>query len=90
MKNFNHYSSPDVQPSITAELEALQRYTLQSRREHDRIIVFYKFINNLIKIPETYHPVPKTNRDSENLRTHPNQYERHSPTVDAYLLFQER
>ena len=83
VKNIRYHAYDD-QPSITAALGELHWDMLKDRRTNDRVILFYKLINKLIKIPDAYQPVPKTGRDPDSLRTHSKQYHHHTLAVDAY------
>ena len=68
--------------SVTALVEKLGWDSLQNRRLHSRLTMFYRVTQRLVEIPPQYHPEPHPQLKS--MKRHPKQFQRHQPEVNAY------
>ena len=68
--------------SVTEILNELGWRTLEDRRSRARLTSMYKMTNNLVAIPETYHPAPKTT--ARTRRTNHHQFSQYQANILAY------
>ena len=77
----NPYRLSENPTSVTALVEELGWDSLQNRRLHSRLTMFYRVIQGLVEIPPQYHPKPHPQLKST--KRHLKQFQRHRP-VNAY------
>ena len=76
------YRRSENPTSVTAFVEELGWDSLQNRRLHSRLTMFYRVTQGLVEIPPQYHPKPHPQLKST--KCHPKQFQRHQTEVNAY------
>jgi hypothetical protein len=76
----NQPNRKDKPTSMTAILKDLRWESLQSRRKKSALLLLYKTSNNLVEIPEQYHPIV----NHRHTRHTSCKFQTYQPNIEAY------
>ena len=76
----------DLRDSVTAILHKLNWPTLQDRRKNNRLMLFFKLVNNLLVAPHPYLPLPSFLITRANHQLKFSHYQARTETYSNYFF----